>query len=87
MGAGKRKQLTRSKEYNSKIKIFLAGNSCIIEITSCNKLHRKKLPDFIFVTWLIYQCGPFKKCFLVITKVQAQKKIEIKVVRGCIRLR
>ena len=50
MGAEKRNQLTRSKEYSSGIKIFLAGNSCIIEITSCNKLHRRKLPEFRFIT-------------------------------------
>ena len=50
MGAEKRNQLTRSKEYSSGIKIFLAGSSCIIEITSCNKLHRRKLPEFRFIT-------------------------------------
>ena len=44
----KRNQFTRSKEYNSKINIFFAGNSGIIEITSCYQLHRKKLPEIIF---------------------------------------
>ena len=48
----KRNQFTMSKEYNSKIKIFFAGNSGIIEITSCDQLHRKKLPEIIFVIWV-----------------------------------
>ena len=47
----KRNQFTRSKEYNSKIKIFFAGNSGIIEITSCDQLHRKKLPEIIGGAW------------------------------------
>ena len=50
----KRNQFTRSKEYNSKIKIFFAGNSGIIEITSCDQLHRKKLPEIIFVRWVTH---------------------------------
>ena len=31
---------------------FLAGNSCIIEINSCEKCHRKKLPDLITRGWV-----------------------------------